>query len=83
MVAALPLIALSSGLGALEGYRKGGGTGALLGAGLGAALPAGLRMAGTALAGVPALASAAQKGTMATRGASLWAFKVQSKVVLQ
>ena len=39
-----------------------------LGAGLGAALPAGLRMAGTALAGVPALASAAQKGTMATRG---------------
>jgi hypothetical protein len=68
MVAALPLIALSSGLGALEGYRKGGGTGALLGAGLGAALPAGLRMAGTALAGVPALASAAQKGTMATRG---------------
>ena len=68
MVAALPLIALSSGLGALEGYRKGGGTGALLGAGLGAALPAGLRMAGTALAGVPALASAAQKGTMAARG---------------
>lgn len=68
MVAALPLIALSSGLGALEGYRKGGGTGALLGAGLGAALPSGLRMAGTALAGVPALASAAQKGTMATRG---------------
>ena len=49
MVAALPLIALSSGLGALEGYRKGGGTAALLGAGLGAALPSGLRMAGTAL----------------------------------
>ena len=68
MVATLPLIALSSGLGALEGYRKGGGTGALLGAGLGAALPSGLRMAGTRLAAVPALASAAQKGTMATRG---------------
>ena len=46
MAIALPLIALSSGLGALEGYKKGGGTGALLGAGLGAALPSGLRRPG-------------------------------------
>ena len=69
MAIALPLIALSSGLGALEGYKKGGGTGALLGAGLGAALPAGLRMAGTALGGIPALTSAVEKGAMATRGA--------------
>lgn len=68
-LAALALPALSAGLGALEGYKKGGGTGALIGAGLGAAVPAGLRMAGTALSGVPALASAAQKGAMGARTA--------------
>ena len=58
-LAGLALPALSAGLGALEGYKKGGGTGALLGAGLGAALPAGLTMAGARLAGIPALASLA------------------------
>lgn len=68
-LAAMALPALSAGLGALEGYKKGGGTGALLGAGLGAALPAGLRMAGTSLAGIPALASMAQKGAMGARTA--------------
>ena len=68
-LAAMALPALSAGLGAYEGYKKGGGTGALIGAGLGAALPAGLRMAGTSLAGVPALASLAQKGAVGARTA--------------
>ena len=68
-LAAMALPALSAGLGAYEGYKKGGGTGALIGAGLGAALPAGLRMAGTSLAGIPALASLAQKGAMGARTA--------------
>tara|TARA_B100002019_G_scaffold219158_1_gene191796 strand:+ start:1716 stop:2471 length:756 start_codon:yes stop_codon:yes gene_type:complete len=67
-LAALALPALSAGLGAMEGYKKGGGTGALIGAGLGAATPAGLRMAGAGLAGIPALASLAQKGMMGARG---------------
>ena len=68
-LAAMALPALSAGLGAFEGYKKGGGTGALIGAGLGAALPAGLRMAGTGLAGIPALAGLAQKGAMGARTA--------------
>ena len=45
-LAALALPALGAGLGALEGYKKGGGTGAVLGAGAGALTPAALRMAG-------------------------------------
>jgi len=69
-LAGLALPALSAGLGALEGYKKGGGTGALLGAGLGAALPAGLTMAGARLAGIPALASLVQKGAMGARTAA-------------
>ena len=69
-LAGLALPALSAGLGALEGYKKGGGSGALLGAGLGAALPAGLTMAGARLAGIPALASLAQKGAMGARTAA-------------
>ena len=69
-LAALALPALSAGLGAMEGYKKGGGTGALIGAGLGAALPAGLTMAGARLAGIPALASLAQKGAMGARTAA-------------
>ena len=68
-LAALALPLASAGLGAYEGYKKGGGTGALIGGGLGLALPAGLRMAGTSLAGVPALASLAQKGAMGARTA--------------
>ena len=68
-LAGLALPALSAGLGALEGYKKGGGTGAVLGAGLGAATPAGLRMAGGALSGIPALASLAQKGAAGARAA--------------
>ena len=67
-LAALALPAISAGLGAMEGYKKGGGTGALIGAGLGAATPAGLRMAGATLAGIPALAGLAQKGMMGARG---------------
>lgn len=68
-LAALALPALSAGLGAYEGYKKGGGTGALIGAGLGAAAPTGLRMAGSALSGIPALASLAQKGAAGARAA--------------
>ena len=68
-LAGLAIPALSAGIGAYEGYKKGGGTGALIGAGLGAATPAGLRMAGTALSGMPALASLAQKGASGARAA--------------
>ena len=68
-LAALALPALGAGLGALEGYKKGGGTGALLGAGVGAATPAALRLAGTALGGIPLLAAGAQKGVTAARTA--------------
>ena len=44
----LPLI--GGGLGAYEGYKRGGVGGAVLGGGLGAAIPVGGRAAGTALA---------------------------------
>ena len=66
-LAALALPALGAGLGALEGYKKGGGTGAVLGAGAGALTPAALRMAGAGLAGIPALAGLVQKGAMGAR----------------
>jgi len=59
-------------LGGFEGYRRSGGDlgAAALGAGLGAATPAGLRMAGTALGGMPAMApllGALTKGKGAAR----------------
>ena len=59
-------------LGGFEGYRRSGGDlgAAALGAGIGAATPAGLRMAGTALGGMPAAApllSALTKGKGAAR----------------
>ena len=69
-LAALALPALGAGLGALEGYKKGGGTGAVLGAGAGALTPAALRMAGAGLAGIPALAGLVQKGAMGARAAA-------------
>lgn len=69
-LAALALPALGAGLGALEGYKKGGGTGAVLGAGAGALTPAALRMAGAGLAGIPALANLVQKGAMGARAAA-------------
>lgn len=59
-------------LGGFEGYRRSGGDlgAAALGAGIGAATPAGLRMAGTALGGMPAAApllGALTKGKGAAR----------------
>lgn len=68
-LAALALPAISGTLGAIEGARRGGLGGAILGGTAGALTPAGLRLAGTALGGVPALAGLAQKGTMLGRGA--------------
>jgi hypothetical protein len=67
-MAVLPLI--GAGLGAIEGYRRSEGNlgAALLGAGLGAVTPAGLRMAGTALGGIPAIAGVAGRGAQALSG---------------
>lgn len=69
-LAALALPAISGTLGAIEGAKRGGLGGAILGGAAGALTPAGLRMAGTALGGIPALASLAQKGAMLGRGAA-------------
>jgi hypothetical protein len=68
-LAALALPAISGTLGAIEGAKRGGLGGAILGGTAGALTPAGLRLAGTALGGIPALAGLAQKGTMLGRGA--------------
>ena len=59
--------------GGYEGYRRSGGDlgATALGAGIGAATPAGLRMAGTALGGIPAMApllGALTKGKSLARG---------------
>lgn len=64
----LPLI--GAGLGGYQAYQQSqGDLGAtLLGAGLGAATPYGLRMAGTALGGIPAVARLATGGASALTG---------------
>ena len=66
-LAKLAIPALGAGFGALSGYQKGGGRGALIGAGLGAVTPGALRFAGTALGGT-AVGGAAVKGLSGARG---------------